>query len=232
MIILPINIEIFFLFDALAKAVIYVILKEILNHIEGGPMDFLELNKKNRSYRNYDAAYAVTEEQLKKLVELTRFCPSSVNMQPFKYYLSCDPETNGRIQPLTKWARALQPMEIPKPGHYPTAFIVICYDETIGPGVERFWKDVGIVAQTIVLGASEMDLGGCMIGNFSPAKISAALELPATLRPVLIIAIGKPKETIVLWDAPAGSSLNYYRDEQDVHYVPKRMLSELLINIR
>lgn len=46
MIILPINIEIFFLFDALAKAVIYVILKEILNHIEGGPMDFLELNKK------------------------------------------------------------------------------------------------------------------------------------------------------------------------------------------
>jgi nitroreductase len=195
-------------------------------------MDFIELNKKNRSYRNYDASYIVTEEQLKKLVELTRFCPSSVNMQPFKYYLSCNPTTNARIQPLTKWARALQPMEIPKPGHYPTAFIVICYDETIGPGIERFGKDVGIVAQTIVLGAVEMGLGGCMIGNFSPAKISAALELADTLRPALIIAIGKPQENIVLLDASVGSSLNYYRDEQDVHYVPKRTLSEILINKR
>jgi nitroreductase len=123
-------------------------------------------------------------------------------------------------------------MEIPRPGHCPTAFIVICYDETIGPGVERFWKDVGIVAQTIVLGAVEMGLGGCMIGNFSPARISAALELSDTLRPVLIIAIGKPQESIVLLDAPLGSNLNYFRDEQDVHYVPKRTLSEILINKR
>lgn len=195
-------------------------------------MDFLELNKKNRSYRNYDMTYAVTEEQLKELVELTRFCPSSVNMQPFKYYLSCDPATNARIQPLTKWARALQPMEIPKPGHYPTAFIVVCYDATIGPGIDRFWKDVGIVAQTIVLGAANIGLGGCMIGNYSPAKISEALELPESLKPVLIIAIGKPQETIRLLDAPEGADLNYYRDEQDIHYVPKRTLSELLINKR
>jgi nitroreductase len=193
-------------------------------------MDFLELNKKNRSYRNYDETVAVTWEQLESLVELTRYCPSSVNMQPFKYFISHTAETNAKIQPLTKWARALQPAEIPKPGHYPTAFIVICYDETVGPGVDRFWKDVGIVAQTIVLGASAMDLGGCLIGNFSPAQISSALDLPQHLRPVLIVAIGKPEETIIVLDAKEGENLSYYRDENDAHYVPKRKLEELLIN--
>lgn len=195
-------------------------------------MDFLELNKKNRSYRNYDESVEVTRDQLESLVELTRFCPSSVNMQPFKYYLSCDAEANAKIQPLTKWARALQPAEIPKPGHCPTAFIVICHNAAVGPGVDRFWKDAGIVAQTIVLGATAMGLGGCLIGNFNPAQISQALQLPETLRPVLVVAIGKPDETIVLLDAEEGADINYFRDENDVHYVPKRTLKELLINGR
>lgn len=193
-------------------------------------MDFTELNKKNRSYRNYDESYTFTRKQLEELITLTRFCPSSVNMQPFKYYLSFDNNTNNIIQPLTKWARALQPMELPRKGHFPTAFIVICYDEGIGPGIDRFWKDVGIVAQTILLGAVNMGLGGCMIGNFGPDKIAEALMLPDHLKPVLIVALGKPEEKIVLLDAKEGSDINYFRDENDVHYVPKRTVNELIIN--
>lgn len=192
-------------------------------------MNFTELNKKNRSYRSFDESYCITKEQLEELVELTRFCPSSVNMQPFKYYLSFDKTTNHLIQPLTKWARALQPMELPRKGHCPTGFIIICYDTGIGPGVDRFWKDVGIVAQTILLGAVNMGIGGCMIGNFSPEKISETLLLPNHLKPVLIVALGKPDEQIVLTDAKENESINYYRDENDVHYVPKRTLNELII---
>lgn len=193
-------------------------------------MDFLEINKKNRSYRGYDETYKVTLAQLEEMVETTRFCPSSVNIQPFKYFLSADEKTNAVIQPLTKWARALQPMELPRKGHCPTAFIVICYDSTIGPGAERFSKDIGIVAQTLVLAAVNMGLGGCMIGNYSPQKVSEALGLPSNLHPVLIVAFGKPDENIVLLDAQEGSDINYYRDENDVHYVPKRTLNELIIN--
>jgi len=194
------------------------------------PMDFLELNKKNRSYRNYDESYVMKREQLEELISLTRFCPSSVNMQPFKYYLSFDQATNALIQPLTKWARALQPMELPRKGHCPTGFIVVCYDTKIGPGVDRFWKDVGIVAQTILLGAVNMGLGGCMIGNFSPEKTAETLSIPTDLKPVLILALGKPDETIVLLDANEGSDMNYFRDENDIHYVPKRTLRELIIH--
>ena len=192
-------------------------------------MDFLELNKANRSYRKFDRSVAVEEEQLKKLVELTRYTPSSVNMQPLKYFLSWREETNALIQPLTKWARALQPAEIPPKGHEPTAFIVICYDKNLGPGIDRFWKDVGIAAQTLLLGAVAMGLGGCLIGNFNPKAIKETLGLEDHLQPALLVALGKPQEEVVLLDAPRGSDLTYYRDEDQVHYVPKRMLSELLI---
>lgn len=193
-------------------------------------MDFVEMNKKNRSYRNYDESHTIQRSQLEELVTLTRFCPSSVNMQPFKYYLSYEKITNNIIQPLTKWARALQPMELPHKGHCPTGFIIICYDAQIGSGMERFGKDIGIVAQTILLGAVNKGLGGCMIGNFSPEKIAEALSLPNHLKPALIVALGNPDEKIVLLDAEENTDINYFRDENDIHYVPKRKLNELIIN--
>ena len=88
---------------------------------------------------------------------------------------------------------------------------------------------MGICAQTILLRATEMGLGGCMIGNFNPEKVRETLELEERFRPVLIIALGKPDETVVLTELKPGESYNYYRDENDVHYVPKRPLEELII---
>lgn len=192
-------------------------------------MDFLQLVKANRSYRGFDESVKVTRAQLEQLVEYARFCPSSINHQPLKFYLSCDPDTNARLQPLTNWARRLKGMQLPHPGHCPTGFIVICYDSTIPGGAARFQKDIGIVAQTMLLGAVEMGLGGCMIGNFVPQKVSETLSLPGQLEPVLIVAFGKPDETVILTDAENGE-VGYYRDEKDVHYVPKRPMDELILN--
>lgn len=131
-------------------------------------------------------------------MDCTRYTPSSVNMQPFKYYLACEPETVAKIQPLTKWARALPQMTLPHPGHCPTAFIVICQDTNLNPALQRFQKDVGIVAQTMLLAAVEKGLGGCMIGNYNPDEVKQALSLADHLTPVLLVALGKPDETIVL----------------------------------
>lgn len=191
-------------------------------------MDFLTLVAKNRSYRGFDESVPLAREQLVKLVEYARLCPSSINFQPLKYFLSCDAQTNARIQPLTGWARRLPEKKLPYPGRRPTAFIVICHDREISPNPERFFKDVGIVAQTMLLGAVDMGLGGIMIGNFAPDAVRAALGLRETLEPVLILALGKPDETVVLEDAQNGE-IGYYRDENDVHHVPKRPLNELIL---
>ncbi len=187
-----------------------------------------DLVRKNRSYRGYDHSYAFTREQLANYVDLARLCPSSVNKQPFKYYLAWEPEVVAKIQAQTRWARALQPTTLPRPGKEPTAFIIICQDAQIDPNLNRYMKDVGIVAQTMLLGAVEEGLGGCMIGNFTAASVSEVLGLAENLHPLLVVAFGKPAEEIILVDVKDGET-NYYRDAADVHYVPKRSLEDEIL---
>lgn len=190
-----------------------------------------ELVRANRSYRGYDESRQVTREELLEMVDCARLAASSVNQQPLKYYLAWEKEEVGRIQKLTKWARGLPQMELPHPGKRPTAFIVICQDLRINDSLTRFQKDVGIAAQTILLAATEMGLGGCMIGNFQAGSVKEKLGLEE-MAPLLIVAIGKPDEKIVLTEIADGDSVAYYRDENDVHYVPKRRLEDLLLNER
>ena len=87
---------------------------------------------------------------------------------------------------------------------------------------------MGITAQTILLAAAEKGLGGCMIGNFSPEKLSAALSLPESLIPMLVVALGKPDETVIITEVTDGNT-KYYRDDNDVHYVPKRKLEDIVL---
>lgn len=190
--------------------------------------NFKELVKRNRSYRGYDESYRFTKEQLEDYVDTTRFTASSVNMQPLKYFIAYEKEMVDTIQAMTKWARALPDLDLPYVGKRPTGFIVICQDTDIAPNTQRFMKDVGIVAQTILLQATEEGLGGCMIGNFKPEEVSEILEFSENIVPLLIVALGKPDEEIVITDVKE-SGTNYYRDENDVHYVPKRSLEDILI---
>ena len=188
-----------------------------------------ELVKKSRSYRGYDENRKISREELLELVDCARYAPSSVNRQPFKYLLAYTQEDLDKIQPLTGWARALPQMSLPHPGKCPTAFIVICQETEWDADLKRYLRDVGIVAQTILLAAAERDLGGIMIGNFNPERIAKALQLPEHIVPMLIVALGKPDEQIVLTEIENGESINYYRDEQDIHYVPKRKLKDIII---
>ena len=193
-------------------------------------MNFKDLVIKNRSYRGFDESVKITRQQLEELVDCARLAPAAQNIQPLKYYLSCDSDTNGIIQPLTRWAGALPDHNLPYEGHRPTAFIVICFDKTIG-GEEpaKFMKDVGICAQTIMLAAAYQDINGCMIGAFSAEKVAQALSLPSHLHPVLILALGKGDEDIKIVEVQ-NCATKYYRDANDTHYVPKRSLAEELIN--
>lgn len=184
----------------------------------------------NRSYRGYDESRRLTEEELMELADCARLTPSSVNMQPLKYYLAWEKDEVDRIQALTKWARGLPQMELPHPNMRPTGFIIICQDISLQESIARFQKDVGIAAQTILLAATEMGLGGCMIGNFPAGTLKEELDLPDSLSPVLVVALGKPAEKIVLTEVGEDGSTAYYRDESDVHYVPKRSLSDITVS--
>ena len=189
----------------------------------------LELAKRNRSYRGYDENYRFTKEELMELVDVTRYAASSVNRQPFAYYIAWEKEEVDKIQSLTKWARGLPQMKLPHPGMCPTGWVIVLHNTDWAPNVQRFRQDVGIVAQTLLLAAAEKGLGGCMIGNYVAEEVSKALDLPENLVPVLLIALGKPAEKIVITEVGEDGNVNYYRDENDVHYVPKRKLEDILV---
>ena len=181
-----------------------------------------ELLQKNRSYRSFDNSFIVPKETLYRLVENVRYTPSTRNAQALRFRLCYEKEECARVLALTRWAGALKDLHFPPEGQEPTAFIVICAEQEI------FMRDVGIAAQTIMLSAAEMDLGGCMIGSFDSEKLSELLGIPAELKPRLVLALGKPNETVVIEDAAQGS-LTYYRDENNVHHVPKLKIEDMIL---
>ena len=181
---------------------------------------------RNRSYRRFDESHTIPREILVELVELTRFTASAANRQPLKYIFSADPETNARIFPCLAWAAYLKDWNGPAPGERPSAYIVILIDETIS---KDWWCDDGIAAQTILLGAVEKGLAGCMIGAIQKERLRRELDIPEHLMIRLVLALGKPAETVVLEDLEPGGDIRYWRDEKGIHHVPKRKLKELII---
>lgn len=188
-----------------------------------------DLIKKNRSYRGFDETRKVSKAELLEMVDCARLSASSVNKQPLQYYLAFREEEVAEIQALTYWAKAL-PIQLPHMGHCPTAFIVICQNTEIAPNLGAFLKDVGIAAQSMLLQAVEFGLGGCMIGSFEKVLLHEKLGLAETVQPLLVIAVGKPDETIVLCDVGEDGDTTYVRDEQDIHYVPKRTLEDIILS--
>ncbi len=185
-----------------------------------------DLVLRNRSYRRFDESYPIQHETLVELVGLARCTPSATNRQPLKYILSADQKINDRIFPCLAWAAYLQDWEGPAPGERPTAYIGILIDETI---TQDWWCDDGIAAQTILLGAVEKGLGGCMIGSINKERLRRELAIPEHLKIRLVLALGKPAERVVLEDLKPGGDFRYWRDEEGVHHVPKRTLPELIV---
>ncbi len=185
-----------------------------------------ELVLRNRSYRRFNESRSISRETLVGLVDLARCTASAANRQPLKYILSVNPETNAKIFSCLAWAAYLKDWDGPDPGERPSAYIIILVDEKIS---KDWWCDDGIAAQTILLGAVEKGLAGCMLGSIQKEKLRRELDIPEHLMIRLVLALGEPAESVVLEDIEPGGDIRYWRDEKGVHHVPKRKLEELII---
>ena len=185
-----------------------------------------DLILKNRSYRRFHQEVPIELETLRELVDLARCSASATNRQPLKYILSCDGETNAVIFTHLAWAAYLKDWEGPAEGERPAAYIIVLGDTTI---TKSFGCDHGIACQTILLGATEKGLGGCMIGSVKRRELRKALEIPKHLEILLVLAIGKPMETVVIETVGQDGDIKYWRDSRKVHHVPKRSLDELIV---
>jgi nitroreductase len=186
-----------------------------------------ELILKNRCYRRFYQDAAIGLDTLRELVDLARFTASAANMQPLKYILSGDPQKNALIFQHLAWAAYLNDWPGPVEGERPSAYIVILKDNDIKSPLPD--HDCGIVCQSILLGATEKGFGGCMIYNVQRDKLQEALKIPARYEISIVLALGKPKETVKIEPVGPDGDIKYWRDSDAVHHVPKRALADIII---
>jgi nitroreductase len=187
---------------------------------------FAQLIKDNRSCRRFYQNHPVTVEILKELANLGRLSASGANLQPLKYILSCDPSKNAQIFSCLAWAGYLKDWPGPEEGERPAAYVVSLGGKDIS---DDAGCDHGIAAQSILLGAREKGLGGCMLGSINRKILRDILAIPSHCKILLVIAIGKPKERVELEAVDGDGNIRYWRDNNGVHHVPKRKLADIII---
>ncbi len=185
-----------------------------------------DLVLKNRSYRRFYEDAAVSGQTLRDLVDLARLTASAANKQPLRYILSCTPEKNDLIFPTLAWAAYLKDWNGPAAGEHPSAYIVVLADT--GVSTNANW-DAGITAQTILLGAVEQGLGGCILVSINRPMLKQVLRIPEKYEIVLVVALGRPREKVVIEPVGPNGDIKYWRDAEGTHHVPKRSLDDLIV---
>lgn len=188
-------------------------------------MSVLDLIKKNRSYRRFYEDVEIPREHLELMVEAARYSASSRNIQPLKYSLCNSREENDKIYPTLAWAGYLTEWDGPVEGERPSAYIVQLLDKDISATASC---DHGITAQSILLQAVELGYGGCIIASVKRESLAAVLQLPQNLEIIQVIALGKPKERVVV-DDMENNNFKYWREADGTHHVPKRVMDELIV---
>ncbi len=186
-----------------------------------------DLIRKDRSCRRFYQQQPVSLEVLRDLINLARLSPSAANRQPLAYILSNDAATNDAIFPCLGWAAYLRDWPGPEPGEQPAAYIVILGDTRI---TKQFFSDDGIAAHSILLGAREQGLAGCMMASIKKKQLTQALSIESHYEILLVVALGKPKESAEIEPVGDDGDIRYWRDEKGVHHVPKRALNDIVVN--
>lgn len=182
---------------------------------------------KNRSYRRFREDVPVEIGTLRDLVDLARLSASAANLQPLRYILSCTPKKNNLIFPQLGWAGYLKDWPGPGPGQRPSGYIVILGDTTV---TKAFGCDHGIAGQSILLGAADRGLGGCMIASIQRNQLREVLNIPKKYEILLVIALGEPVEEVRIEEVGLDAGIEYWRDEKGVHHVPKRKLDDIILS--
>lgn len=184
------------------------------------------LIRKNRSCRRFYQNHPVEMDTLEELVNLGRLSASAANLQPLAYVLSCNSKKNEEIFSCLSWAAYLKDWKGPDDGERPAAYIVVLLNTTVAKDAGC---DHGIACQSIMLGAREKGLAGCMIGSVDRERLTEILGIPDKYRILLVLAIGSPKETVVIEPLGSDKSIKYWRDEKGAHHVPKRSLQDIIV---
>lgn len=192
-------------------------------------MTVQQMVEKTRTVRRFQQDKRVDEAFLRQLVDCARVSGSARNSQVLKYMLVTEGMQCDKLFPMLGWAGYLSDWKGPEAGEQPSAYIICLLDEALLKGAEtEAHFDLGIATQSMLLCAAEQGVFGCRIGNFSK-NIDRVLGIEQPCTVLLVLALGYPAEEIVLEQTDAEGDIRYWRDDNQVHHVPKRPLEEILV---
>jgi nitroreductase len=190
-----------------------------------------EIIARTRTFRRFFQKESISTEMLHELIDLARLGGSARNGQPWQYMIINRPELCEKVFPFLGWAGYLSDWSGPEEGERPSAYILCLLNSNWlkGPETEAQF-DLGVATQNLLLGAMEARIGGCRIGSFNP-KLPELFDFPDHLRLSLIVALGRPRETVIIEECRTDSDVKYWRDDDGLHHVPKRSLDSCLITL-
>lgn len=190
-----------------------------------------EIIAKTRTFRRFIQKEQISLTTLEELIDLARLGGSARNGQPWQYMPINTPELCAKVFPYLGWAGYLTDWKGPVEGERPSAYILCLLNKQRLKGSESEAQfDLGVATQNLLLGAMEKRIGGCRIGAFNP-QLASLFVMPDHLQLSLVIALGKPRETVILEECKNDEDIRYWRDEHGVHHVPKRPLESCLVNL-
>jgi len=175
-----------------------------------------------RSIRRFQQKQ-IPEESLKKMVNAARLAPSAANLQPLEFFIANKKELCDKIFETTNWAAYINPTWKPDEDERPVAYIIILVNDSKNPW---YLRDVSFAAENIVLTAESHNIGSCVLCKIDRDKIRNILKIPENIIIDSLVALGYKAEKSIAVDFK--DSVKYYRDKNNVLYVPKRKLEDIL----
>ena len=182
-------------------------------------MDIYETIISRRSVRRFKDI-PVPRQTLERCINAARLAPSAANLQPLEYIIVDDEHLLPQVFSTLQWANYIRPKGDPSPGNRPKAYIAVLKNSHVG--VPSSVYDIGLAAENITLVALADGVGSCIFASVDRDKIRIILNIPADYEIPLVLALGYPDESPV--EEPFDGSVKYWRDEDNVHHVPKKKL--------
>lgn len=184
----------------------------------------IDILKEIRSHRSFSSK-KISIEDLRKMVESTRYASATRNAQKIRYVLINNEELCKKIFPLVKFAGAIS--WNPNVEEAPKAYILMCSENPLNNFTENhLYFDMGIASHNIFLVANELGFSGCIVGAYNKIEVDKLVNLPEGYKSHILLALGEPNDTVTVTECKDGVT-TYWRDDKNHHFVPKLSLKEI-----
>ena len=146
-------------------------------------MDVFDVIKRRYSVRSYKDK-AISDKDLRKILEAARLAPSAKNLQEWRFIVVKDKNTRAKLCEAAKGQQFVAEAPV----------VIACCAETdnhtMSCGQLCYPIDVAIAIDHMTLVATELGIGSCWIGAFYEDRAKKILNIPDDIRVVELLCLG------------------------------------------